>query len=40
MYFRDTGLLHALMGISSLPELLVHPRCGARRKNAHARKNN
>ncbi len=29
IYFRDTGLLHALMGVSSLPELLVHPRCGA-----------
>ena len=29
IYFRDTGLLHALMGIGSLPELLVHPRCGA-----------
>jgi len=29
IYFRDTGLLHALMGLSTLPELLVHPRCGA-----------
>ncbi len=29
IYFRDTGLLHALMGASTLPELLVHPRCGA-----------
>jgi uncharacterized protein len=29
IYFRDTGLLHALMSVSSLPELLVHPRCGA-----------
>ena len=29
IYFRDTGLLHALMGTSTLPELLVHPRCGA-----------
>ncbi len=29
IYFRDTGLLHALMGLSSLPELLAHPRCGA-----------
>ena len=29
IYFRDTGLLHALMGVSTLPELLVHPRCGA-----------
>lgn len=29
IYFRDTGLLHALMGVSSLPALLAHPRCGA-----------
>src|SRR3972149_3566858 len=29
IYFRDTGLLHALTGVSTLPELLVHPRCGA-----------
>lgn len=29
IYFRDNGLLHALMGTSTLPELLVHPRCGA-----------
>ena len=29
IYFRDTGLLHALMGVGSLPELLTHPRCGA-----------
>jgi len=29
IYFRDTGLLHALMGVSTLPELLAHPRCGA-----------
>ena len=29
IYFRDTGLLHALMGVRTLPELLVHPRCGA-----------
>lgn len=29
IYFRDTGLLHALMGVTSLPELLAHPRCGA-----------
>ncbi|MFM9886590.1 MAG: ATP-binding protein [Burkholderiales bacterium] len=27
--FRDTGLLHALMDVGSLPELLSHPRCGA-----------
>lgn len=29
IYFRDTGLLHALMGIQTLPELLTHPRSGA-----------
>jgi len=29
IYFRDAGLLHALMGVSTLPELLAHPRCGA-----------
>ena len=29
IYFRDTGLLHALMGVTTLPELLAHPRCGA-----------
>lgn len=29
IYFRDTGLLHALMGLESLPDLLAHPRCGA-----------
>ena len=29
IYFRDSGLLHALLGIGTLPELLVHPRCGA-----------
>lgn len=29
VYFRDTGLLHALMGVADLPDLLVHPRCGA-----------
>ena len=29
LYFRDTGLLHALMGVNSLPDLLAHPRCGA-----------
>ena len=27
--FRDTGLLHALMDVGSLPALLSHPRCGA-----------
>jgi predicted AAA+ superfamily ATPase len=29
IYFRDTGLLHALMGVRTLPELLTHPRAGA-----------
>lgn len=29
IYFRDSGLLHALMGVQSLPALLTHPQCGA-----------
>jgi uncharacterized protein len=29
IYFRDSGLLHALAGIRSYPELLAHPMCGA-----------
>ena len=29
IYFRDTGLLHSLMGIKTLPQLLAHPLCGA-----------
>ena len=29
IYFRDTGLLHALMGVATLPELLAHPHCGS-----------
>lgn len=29
IYFRDTGLLHALMDATTLPQLLAHPRCGA-----------
>ena len=29
IYFRDTGFLHALMGVTTLPELLAHPHCGA-----------
>lgn len=29
IYFHDTGLLHALMGIKTLPELITHPACGA-----------
>ena len=28
-YIRDTGLLHALLGIDTAHELLVHPRSGA-----------
>lgn len=29
IYFRDTGLLHSLLGIRSEQELLSHPKCGA-----------
>jgi predicted AAA+ superfamily ATPase len=29
IYFRDTGLLHQLLGIKSSTELLSHPKCGA-----------
>lgn len=29
VYFRDSGLLHALLGIGSRLELLAHPRLGA-----------
>ena len=29
IYFRDTGLLHALMGVKTLPDLLAHPQSGA-----------
>ena len=29
IYFRDTGLLHALMGLQTLPQLLAHPQSGA-----------
>ncbi|MDP2407229.1 ATP-binding protein [Hydrogenophaga sp.] len=29
IYFRDTGLLHALLGIRNLPQLLAHPLSGA-----------
>jgi len=29
LYFRDTGLLHQLLGIRSLLELQTHPKCGA-----------
>ncbi len=29
VYFRDSGLLHQLLGIRSPAELLSHPKCGA-----------
>jgi len=29
IYFRDTGLLHHLLGIRSDKELLGHPKCGS-----------
>ncbi len=29
LYFRDSGLLHALLGVRSPTELLVHPKMGA-----------
>lgn len=29
VYLRDSGLLHALLDIATLPQLLSHPRCGA-----------
>lgn len=29
IYFRDTGLLHGLLGIRSENDLLSHPKCGA-----------
>ena len=29
VYFSDGGLLHALMAVTTLEELLAHPRCGA-----------
>jgi predicted AAA+ superfamily ATPase len=29
VFFRDSGLLHALMDVTTLPQLLAHPRCGA-----------
>lgn len=29
VYFRDTGLLHALLGIRTPKDLVEHPRCGA-----------
>lgn len=29
IYFRDTGLLHALMGVQGFAQLVTHPRSGA-----------
>jgi len=29
IYFRDTGLLHQLLGIRNESELMLHPKCGA-----------
>jgi len=29
IYFRDSGFLHTLMGVQTLPALLTHPQCGA-----------
>jgi predicted AAA+ superfamily ATPase len=29
VYIRDSGLLHQLLGIRTLPDLLSHPKCGA-----------
>lgn len=29
IYFRDTGLLHSLMGIQTMQQLLAHPQSGA-----------
>ncbi|MBT1073725.1 ATP-binding protein [Geobacter grbiciae] len=29
IYIRDSGLLHQLLGIRTMPELLSHPKCGA-----------
>jgi uncharacterized protein len=29
VYIRDSGLLHALLNLATLPELMAHPRCGA-----------
>jgi uncharacterized protein len=28
IYFRDTGLLHALLGLKSTEQVLAHPRMG------------
>lgn len=29
VYFRDSGLLHQLLGIRTMDDLLCHPKCGA-----------
>jgi hypothetical protein len=29
IYFRDSGFLHTLMDVTSIDELLSHPKCGA-----------
>jgi uncharacterized protein len=29
VYFRDSGLLHAMMDVTTFPQLLTHPRSGA-----------
>ena len=29
IYFRDSGLLHQLLGVRTMEELLSHPKCGA-----------
>jgi len=29
IYFRDTGILHRLIGVPAMPQLVVHPRLGA-----------
>jgi predicted AAA+ superfamily ATPase len=29
IYFRDSGLLHQLLGIRTMDDLLCHPKCGA-----------
>ena len=29
IYFRDSGLLHQIMGIRTMTDLLLHPKCGA-----------
>jgi uncharacterized protein len=29
IYFRDSGLLHQILGIRTMTDLLLHPKCGA-----------